>query len=230
MKQKISKQFSRIGQCFRKVQFSELSRSPSFLELSQKPESQVESPKVHASQFSKDDELWSNEVTELSQKIKEPPQPSAKMSPNIAALSPGFDKLSLGIAKLSPKRHELSPKKGKLRRKKRCNADPEIFVFPTVPEVQEVKNRRETLTRKPRRFQSETVRSTNENIKDRHRRRVASEPCINKYAELIESQGIQLTEAVNELTEEECRLLYEDIFKPLDICSILQERIKEIYK
>ena len=226
MKQKVSRLFSKIGQCFRKVQFSERSCIPAFPELSQKPETKVSSPKE--SKCLKHDELWSNEVTERSPKTNELPQLAAEMSPNWAALSPCPDELSPGIAKLSPKRYELSPKKHKLCRKKRRNVEPEIFIFPTVPELLEAEHRRET--RKPRRFQSETGRSTNRNIKDQHRQRVLSEPCINKYAELITSRGIQLTEAANKLTEEECRLLYEDIFKPLDICSILQERNQAVCK
>ena len=220
MKQKVSRLFSKIGQCFQKVQFSECSCSPSFPELSQKPETQVSSPKE--GRCLKQDELWSNEVMELSPKINELPQQAGEMSPNMAVLSPSPDELSPGITKFSPKRNELSPKKEKFFRKKTRNVEPEIFIFPTVPELLEAEHRRET--RKPRRFQSETGQSTNRNIKDQHRQRVLSEPCINKYAELIASRGIQLTEAANKLTEEECRLLYEDIFKPLDIYSILQER------
>ena len=226
MKQKVSRLFSKIGQCFQKVQFSERSCSPSFREVSQKPETQVSSLKE--SKCLKHDELWSNEITELSPKINELPQQAGGMSPNMAALSPCPDELSPGIAKLSPKRCELSPKKEKFFRKKTRNVEPEIFIFPTVPELLEAEHRRET--RKPRRFQSETGQSPYRNIKDQHRQRVLSEPCITKYAELIASRGIQLTEAANKLTEEECRLLYEDIFKPLDIYSILRERNRAVCK
>ena len=227
MKQKVSKLFSRIGQWFRKVQFSELKYSPSFPELSQKSETQISLPKV--SKCSKHDEFRSNEVTDLTPKIKELPHQADEMSSNVAALSPYLDEVSPGIAKLSPKQNgKLSPKKDKLRRKKSRNVGPQIFTFPTVPELHEVKNRRGT--RKPQRFQSETTWSTYKNFKDQNRQRVVSEPCINKYAELIASRGIQLTEAANELTEEECRLLYEDIFKPLDVSSILQQRNQAVYK
>ena len=225
MKQRVSKLFSRIGQWFRKVQFSELSYSPSFPELPQKSETQVSSPKV--SKCSKHDEFRSNEITDLTPKIKELRQKASEMSTNISALSSCLDELSPPIAKLSPKQNgKLSPKKDKLRRKKRRNVGPEIFTFPTVPELHELKNRRET--RKPQRFQSETAWSMYR--PNQNRQRVVSEPCINKYAELIASRGIQLTEAANELTEEECRLLYEDIFKPLDVFSILQERSQAVYK
>ena len=226
IKQKVSKLFSKIGQCFRKVQFSERTRSPSFPELFQKSVTQVSSPKE--SKCLKHDKNWSNEITELSPKINELPQQADKMSPNFATLSPGLAELSPSLAKLSPKLHKLSPKMEKLCRKKRRNVEPEIFIFPTVPELLEAEHRRET--RKTRRFQSETGQSTYGDIKDQPRQRVASEPCINKYADLIASRGIQLTEAANELTEEQCRLLYEDIFKPLDIYSILQQRYQAVYK
>ena len=44
----------------------------------------------------------------------------------------------------------------------------------------------------------------------------------------IASQGIKLTAAAKELSDEEWRLLYEDIFKPLDFYSILHERSKKL--
>lgn len=42
----------------------------------------------------------------------------------------------------------------------------------------------------------------------------------------VSSQGIKLTEVAKELRDEKWRLLYEDIFKPLDFYSILHERSK----
>lgn len=42
----------------------------------------------------------------------------------------------------------------------------------------------------------------------------------------VSSQGIKLTEVAKELSDEKWRLLYEDIFKPLDFYSILHERSK----
>ena len=44
----------------------------------------------------------------------------------------------------------------------------------------------------------------------------------------ISSQGMKLTAAAKELNDEEWRLLYEDIFKPLDFYSILHERSKKL--
>lgn len=117
MKQKVSKLFSRIGQWFRKVKFSELKDSPSFPELSQKSETQISLPKV--SKCSKHDEFRSNEVTDLTPKIKELPHQAGEMKSNVAVLSPCLDELSPGIAKWSPKQNgKPSPKKDKLRRKR----------------------------------------------------------------------------------------------------------------
>ena len=42
------------------------------------------------------------------------------------------------------------------------------------------------------------------------------------------SQGIKLTAAAKDLSDEKWRLLYEDIFKPLDFYAILHERRKEL--
>ena len=53
-----------------------------------------------------------------------------------------------------------------------------------------------------------------------------SERELNEF--FIESQGIKLTAAAKELSDEKWRLLYEDIFKPLDFFSILHERRKEL--
>ena len=44
----------------------------------------------------------------------------------------------------------------------------------------------------------------------------------------VSSQGIKLTAAAKDLSDEKWRLLYEDIFKPLDFYSILHERRKEL--
>ena len=53
-----------------------------------------------------------------------------------------------------------------------------------------------------------------------------SERELNEF--FIESQGIKLTAVAKELSDEKWRLLYEDIFKPLDFFSILHERRKEL--
>ena len=41
------------------------------------------------------------------------------------------------------------------------------------------------------------------------------------YTQLMEKQGAKLTNAAYELTEEQSRLLYEDMFKPLDVFALI---------
>lgn len=56
----------------------------------------------------------------------------------------------------------------------------------------------------------------------------ANTPCAPaKYYFLLE-QGVKLTDAAKELSDEKMNLLYEDIFKPLDFYSILHERSKQL--
>jgi len=111
--------------------------------------------------------------------------------------------------------------------KKRRNIEPEIFIFPpNFSELSfEAKDQRKII--KPQRSKSEKARSLYCD-EQQQRPHIVSEPCINKYSQIISSRGIKLTEAANELSEEQCRLLYEDIFKPLDFFSILQERMKNV--
>ena len=230
IKEKVSKLVSKIGNVFRKIQHGDLS-CPSLPGLSPKLETHEMSPRK--SEFlPKHEKLSSPKVPELSLKIEQLPQWDSEVYSNIDILSPGLDELSPYLAKVSssPKGQQLSPKINKIYEKKRRNVLPEIFTFPTVPEesleVEDRQVRRREIKSKPRRFQSETEQCTFKNIRDQHRPRFASEPCINKYSKLIESRGIKLTEAAYQLTEEQCRSLYEDIFKPLDVYSMLQERRK----
>ena len=207
-------------------------RSPSFPGPSPKLETQEMSSKK-SELLPKHEKLNSPKLPELSLKIKQLPQWPKEMCSNIDILSPGLDKVSPDIAKvLSPKVQQLSPTINKIYGKKRRNDLPEVFIFPTVPEesaeVELPKVTRREITSKPRRFQFEIERSMHKNIEDQHRPRFVSEPCINKYSKLIACRGIKLTEAAYQLTEEQCRLLYEDIFKPLDVYSILQERRKTV--
>lgn len=51
--------------------------------------------------------------------------------------------------------------------------------------------------------------------------------CATKYSFLLD-QGVQLTDAAKELSDEKMNLLWEDIFKPLDFCSILHDRRKKL--
>lgn len=225
LKEKFSKLFSATGRQFSpKIQLSKFMSS--FPGLSPKSETHEKS-KIGLSS-PKQDELCSSQVTKMPSKMKELTKQTDGVRSNIAMTFHGSDQLSPGIAKLSPKGQELSQKNEGLCFKKGRSVVPEIFIFP--PDISEVppedEPRRGHLS-KPRRIKSESKKST-ERGKEQQRKRVESEPCINKYAPFISNKGIQLTEAANELTEERCRLLYEDIFKPLDIYSILQERSKNV--
>ena len=229
-KEKVAKLVSKIGNFFRKGRPGDLS-SPLFFGMSPKMETHEMSPKT-SELLPKHEKLSSPKLPELSLKIKQLPQLANECS-NIDLLSPCLDEVSPDIVKASsPAVQQLSPTISKVYGKKRRNVFPEIFVFPTVPEECPVVETRQVtsreITSKPRRFQSEVERCRYKNIEDHHRPRFASEPCINKYSKLIASRGIKLTEAAYQLTEEQCRLLYEDIFKPLDVYSILQERRKTV--
>jgi len=55
----------------------------------------------------------------------------------------------------------------------------------------------------------------------------ANTPCATKYSFLLD-HGVQLTDAAKELSDEQMNLLWEDIFKPLDFCSILHDRRRQL--
>ena len=55
----------------------------------------------------------------------------------------------------------------------------------------------------------------------------ANTQCAMTYSFLLD-QGVQLTDAAKELSDEKMILLWEDIFKPLDVCSILHNRRKQL--
>jgi len=55
----------------------------------------------------------------------------------------------------------------------------------------------------------------------------ANSPCATKYFFLLD-HGVQLTDTAKELSDEQMNLLWEDIFKPLDFCSILHDRRKQL--
>ena len=227
IKQKVTKLVSKVGQFFRKIQPGDLS-CPSFPGTPPKLETCEMSPKI-SELLPNQEKLSSPKIPELTLTMKQLPQWASETFSNIDILSPGLDDLSPDIVKVSsPKVQQLSPKISTIYGKNRRNVLPEIFTFPTVPEESpEVEVRQETrreIKSKSRRFQSEIEPCTYRRLTDPPRPRFASEPCINKYSKLIESRGIQLTEAAYQLTEDQCRSLYEDIFKPLDVYSILQER------
>lgn len=70
-----------------------------------------------------------------------------------------------------------------------------------------------------------TPRTTPSNGERREFRENTS--CATKYSFLLD-QGVQLTDAAKELSDEKMNLLWEDIFKPLDFCSILHDRRKKL--
>ncbi|KAL9983860.1 hypothetical protein ACROYT_G006102, partial [Oculina patagonica] len=99
-------------------------------------------------------------------------------------------------------------------------------LFPA--KVQELSPKIEEL--RPKALSSEPAMFPAPNPQDR--RKVSSSLTRKTERELNESfilsQGIKLTAAAKDLSDEKWRLLYEDIFKPLDFYSILHERRKEL--
>ena len=212
LKQKVSKQFSKVIQFFAKSSLSEPS-SPSLTGLSPELNTHEMTPRK-SELFSKHEDTCSSpKISELSSKRKEPDEQAAgKSCSNIAISSTGIDERSSGIGKLSPKGQESFPKADELCYEERRSD--ETFMFPSASKQQlEVEQEGEKI-----KFHS----------KEKQQQRVVSEPCINKYSKLIASRGIHLTEAAYELNEEQSRLLYEDIFKPLDLFSMLRERSKTV--
>ena len=82
--------------------------------------------------------------------------------------------------------------------------------------LQDVPKTREKV--KARRYQSNPLQRKR---KEPRRPRFVSELCGNTYTQLMEKQGAKLTNAAYELTEEQSRLLYEDMFKPLDVFALI---------
>jgi len=212
---------------------------------------------THEMPFLRSDQL-SLETTEVSKKGRRLPLKTKELYSNTTTPFVGLNNLSpdtmevrelslkteelcldtatpfFGLHKQSPDTTEVSTKDQRLslntedsRSKKRRNVEPEIFIFP--PNFSklsfEIDDQRKFI--KPQRSKSEKTRGLYCN-EQQQRPRIVSEPCINKCAQIISSRGIKLTEAANELSEEQCRLLYEDIFKPLDFFSILQERMENL--
>ena len=97
----------------------------------------------------------------------------------------------------------------------RQSVSPDIPINPLVL-LQDVPKRREKV--KARRYQSNPLQRKG---KEPLRPRFVSEPCGNMYTQLMEKHGAKLTNAAHELTEEQSRLLYEDMFKPLDVFTLI---------
>ena len=216
LKQKVSKPFSKVIQFFAKSSLSEPS-SPSLTGLSPELNNHEMTPRT-SELFSKyDDTCSSPKISELSSERKEADKQAAgKSCSNIALSSTGIDEHSSGIGKLSPKGQESFPKADELCYEERRSD--ETFMFPSASKEQ-LEVEQEGEESKPRGAFHD---------KEKQQQHVVSEPCINKYSKLIASRGIHLTEAAYELNEEQSRLLYEDIFKPLDLFSMLRERSKTV--
>ena len=169
----------------------------------------------------------SPDTTEVPTKDRELSLKTEELCLDTATPFVGLHKQSSDTTEVSTKDQRLSLNTEDSCSKKRRNVEPEIFIFP--PNFSklsfEIDDQRRII--KPQRSKSEKTRGLYCN-EQQQRPRIVSEPCINKYAQIISSRGIKLTEAANELSEEQCRLLYEDIFKPLDFFSILQERMENL--
>ena len=73
-----------------------------------------------------------------------------------------------------------------------------------------------------------TVTTPQPSISNGEQRKVSvNTSSVSKYFFLLE-QGVQLTDAAKELSDEKMDFLWEDIFKPLDFYSILHERRKQL--
>ena len=127
-----------------------------------------------------------------------------ELFPKQTTLSPIGDKLSFMPSESSPSRQNVSPG---------IPMNP-----PTFGKIllQDVPKTREKV--KARRYQSNPLQRKR---KEPLRPRFVSEPCGNTYTQLMEKQGAKLTNAAYELTEEQSRLLYEDMFKPLDVFALI---------
>ena len=119
-------------------------------------------------------------------------------------LSPIGDKLSFVPSESSPSRQNVSTD---------ITMNPPAFGKILL---QDVPKTREKV--KARRYQSNPLQRK---AKEPLRPRFVSEPCGNMYTQLMEKQGAKLTNAAYELTEEQSRLLYEDMFKPLDVFALI---------
>ena len=119
-------------------------------------------------------------------------------------LSPIGDKLSFMPSESSSSRQSVSPD---------IPMNPPVFGKILL---QDVPKTREKV--KARRYQSNPLQRK---AKEPLRPRFVSEPSGNKYTQLMEKQGAKLTNAAYELTEEQSRLLYEDMFKPLDVFALI---------
>ena len=160
------------------------------------------------------------QTTKLSPKGHETSPKNDKSGPKSPFLSAIPEELFSKLTTLSPIGDKLSfmPSESCSSRQ---SGTPDIPMNPPVL-LQDVPKKREKV--KARRYQSNPLQRK---AKEPLRPRFVSEPCGNKYTQLMEKQGAKLTNAAYELTEEQSRLLYEDMFKPLDVFALIQSAAKK---
>lgn len=216
-KHKVSKLFSRIGQFFRKTEVNE----PSSVSFPMSPNTEMLFADTHelSSRIPMSFPELENSSTEVTEEF---PSETDEFCLDMEDLSVD---LSSDITKLPRRGCELSLKSEELCFNKRRNVQPEIFIFPPDSSILSFEGEERRGISQPRRINSDTQARSAIHI-EQQRKHIVSEPCINKYAQTISARGIQLSEAAYELSEEQCRSLYEDIFQPLDVFAILKERSK----
>ena len=183
-------------------------------------------------QVNEQEEVWPNVLSPSPHEREAISTQSTKLSPEGHEISLKNDKsgpkrpfLSAIPEELFPKQTTLSPIGDKLSfmpsesSPSRQNVSPDIPMNPPAFGkilLQDVPKTREKV--KARRYQSNPLQRKG---KEPLRPRFVSEPCGNTYTQLMEKQGAKLTNAAYELTEEQSRLLYEDMFKPLDVFALI---------
>ena len=164
------------------------------------------------------------QTTRLSPKGHESSPKKDKSGPKSPMLSAIPEELFSKLTTSSPIGDKLSfmPSESSSSRQ---NVSPDIPMNPPAFGkilLQDVPKTREKV--KARRYQSNPLQRK---AKEPLRPRFVSEPSGNKYTQLMEKQGAKLTNAAYELTEEQSRLLYEDMFKPLDVFALTQSAAKK---
>ena len=163
-------------------------------------------------------EAISTQSTKLSSEGHEISKKNGKSGPKSPLLSAIPEELFSKQTTLSPIGDKLSYVPSESR-PSRQNVSPDITMNPPAFGkilLQDVPKTREKV--KARRYQSIPLERK---AKEPLRPRFVSEPCGNMYTKLMEKQGAKLTNAAYELTEEQSRLLYEDMFKPLDVFALI---------
>ena len=160
------------------------------------------------------------QTTRLSPKGHESSPKKDKSGPKSPTLSAIPEELFSKLTTSSPIGDKLSfmPSESYFSRQ---SGTPDIPMNPPVL-LQDVPKTPEKV--KARRYQSNPLQRK---AKEPLRPRFVSEPSGNKYTQLMEKQGAKLTNAAYELTEEQSRLLYEDMFKPLDVFALIQSAAKK---